>query len=214
MNRTMVVISLACLVFYGCGKAYRPPERGDSEAEAQKDASAAGKTAAAASDGPDAAATAENVEVRAGVIRLTAPASWVRGAPRSGFVAAEFQLPRAEGDERDGRLTVSVAGGSVQANVDRWRGQFGGSPEKEAQTEESIAGVTVTVVDYTGSFNDQMGPMAPGVQREGYRMMGAVVPVGGQLHFIKAYGPAGTIERHAESFRTFLQTLQVDAPSS
>jgi hypothetical protein len=70
--------------------------------------------------------------------------------------------------------------------------------------------VNVTVVDYSGTFNDSMGPFAPGEQREGYRMIGAIIPVGTQLHFVKAYGPEKTMERHHEAFQAFLQTLQIE----
>ena len=226
MNRIGVAICLLSGLFVGCGDSVRPPDRNVETDEA----ATAGGPSQAPGGQPDAVVpadreeakpgagesaegqTGDGREVQAGAVRLTAPADWVRGTPRSNFVAAEFQLPRAEGDEQDGRLTLSVAGGSVDANLDRWRGQFGGKPERDSRDDVSIAGVTVTVVDYSGTYNDSMGPFAPGEQRPGYRMIGAVVPVGSQLHFIKAYGPEKTMEQHAAAFQAFLQTLRVDSP--
>ena len=96
-------------------------------------------------------------------ITLTAPAGWQRMQPSSSFVAAEFVLPRAEGDDADGRLTVSTAGGSVEANIDRWKGQFGPQAKQAPQEEIDVAGMKVTVVDLSGDFNDQRGPFAPAV---------------------------------------------------
>jgi hypothetical protein len=149
-------------------------------------------------------------KVRAGRIRLTPPESWLRKKPRSSFVAAELALPRVEGDERDGRLTVSMAGGSIEANVARWKSQFGGKPARESEKKFDIAGVTATVVDFSGTYNDARGPFAPGVQRKGYRMLGAIIPAGGRLHFVKAYGPEKTMEKHHQAFQAFLKTLEVD----
>jgi hypothetical protein len=147
-------------------------------------------------------------DVEVGAVRLKAPEGWARKQPRSEFVAAEFALPKAEGDELDGRLTISTAGGSVEDNVKRWRDQFGGKPEKDSQQELEVAGMKVTVVDFIGTYNDQPGPFAPGVQRAGYRMLAAIVPAGGQSHFIKAYGPQKTMGDHEDAFHAFLQSMQ------
>jgi hypothetical protein len=144
-----------------------------------------------------------------GEIRLKAPEGWSRKAPRSRILMAEFSLPRAEGDERDGRLTISRAGGGLKANIDRWRQQFSGSLGKDSQKTEEISGVDVTLVDFSGTYMDRPGPFAPGVEREGYRMMAAIIPAGGQPFFIKAYGPDKTMARHAKAFNAFLKTLEV-----
>ena len=120
------------------------------------------------------------------------------------LLAAEFALPKSEGDSEDGRLTVSEAGGTVEENVKRWRGQFGGKPEKDTQQELDIAGLKITVVDFVGNFNDSMA----GIQRSGYRMLGAVIPGGERLIFVKAYGPQKTMGDHEDAFHSFLQSLQ------
>lgn len=157
----------------------------------------------------DPSADASDRDVELATIRLKAPESWVKNQPRSQFVAAEFGLPRAEGDADDGRLTISVAGGGVEANIERWRGQFGDDLARQSQEDLQVVGATITVVDFSGTFNDQQGPFAPGEKREGYRMIGAIIPIDGQLHFIKAYGPEQTLAKHADSIREFLQTLEM-----
>jgi hypothetical protein len=117
-------------------------------------------------------------------------------------------LPKAEGDDQDGRLTVSLAGGSVEDNLQRWRGQFTGDQKPDAVKQVDVGGLSVSVIDLTGTFNDQAGPFAPAVERPGYRMLGAVVPVDGQLHFIKAYGPAKTMAKHEKAFYAFMETVK------
>jgi hypothetical protein len=135
------------------------------------------------------------------------PEGWERKEASSSFVLAEFGLPKADGDDLDGRLTVSVAGGSVEANVDRWRDQFGGQPEKSSEDRKEIGGLEVAIVDFSGEFNDQRGPFAPAIKRSGYRMLAAIIPVDGDLHFVKAVGPQATIAAHAERFHEFIGSV-------
>ena len=220
MGRRFLVTWSSVLLFAGCGGSHDPARQnasGPAEPPAPAASSApeaAAPSAAAPADalhqGLAKPAVAENLgpDVAVGAIQLKAPEGWTRKQPRSQFIAAEFALPKAEGDELDGRLTVSLAGGSVADNVKRWRDQFGGKPEKDSQQELDIAGFKVTVVDFIGSFADQPGPFAPAVERPGYRMLAAIVPVGEQLHFIKAYGPQKTMADQEDAFHAFLQTLQ------
>jgi hypothetical protein len=141
-------------------------------------------------------------------ITMTAPAGWQQMPPSSSFVAAEFALPRAAGDDADGRLTISTAGGTVEANIDRWKSQFDAQAKQAPQEEIDVAGLKVTLVDLSGNFNDQRGPFAPAVERPGYRMIAAIVPVEGQLHFIKATGPEKTIASHADKIHEFIRTVK------
>ncbi len=66
----------------------------------------------------------------------------------------------------------------------------------------------MTLIDFSGNFNDQRGPFAPAVQRPGYRMIAAIVPVEGQLYFIKATGPEKTIAAHADKIHEFIRTVE------
>jgi hypothetical protein len=146
---------------------------------------------------------AEN-ELRLPKLLFTIPDGWQRQAPSSSFLLAEFTLPRAETDEADGRLTVSSAGGSIEANIERWRGQFGGKPENSSQDRIQVDGMDVVIVDLSGEFDDQRSPIAPGTKTSGYRMLAAILPVGGELHFVKAVGPQATIKAHADRIREFV----------
>lgn len=153
-------------------------------------------------------------EVDLGTVRLTAPESWIRKQPRSGFTLAEFSLPRAEGDAADGRLTVTAVGGSVEANVGRWRQQFAGKPEAESQEQIEIAGVRVTLVDFSGTYVDQRGGFAGAVECPGYRMRAAIFSLRGQQYIIKCYGPRRTMADRADEFLAFVRSLKPTQPGS
>lgn len=156
----------------------------------------------------NAGAIIESQEVEIGSHGLTAPSDWVRRKPSSQFLLAEFSLPKADAEADDGRLTVSTAGGTVEDNVKRWRGQFGDAPAKESQETLDIDGVTVTFVDYAGTFTDQRGPIAA-EPKSGYRMLGAIIPLKDQLFFVKATGEEKTMAAHVEKIRGFLQSLKI-----
>ena len=153
----------------------------------------------------------ESREVYLGTLRLTAPDDWIRRPPRSGFTLAEFSLPRSEGDAADGRLTVTLAGGTVKANAARWRQQFGGEPEEESEKELEVAGLRVTVVDFSGDYTAGHGVFAPMEQKSSFRVLGAIFPVGDQFGFIKLTGPKKTVADHADAFHAFVRSLESHA---
>ena len=172
--------------------------------------------AATAARGEDQATP---IAVGDGHVKLLAPAAWQRRQPRSRIVEYEFAVPKVEGDAQDGRLTVMGAGGSVEANIERWIGQFtqpDGKTTKERTTvdKKQVDGAVVHRVDITGSFVDRPGgPFAPGraVTRPNYRMLGAIIvtPKFGQ-HFVKLYGPRATIAANEQRFQQFIDSLRVD----
>ena len=104
-------------------------------------------------------------------------------------------------------------GGSVEANVDRWIGQFlqtDGKPSKEAAKVEkrTVHGLKVTTVDVSGAYTGMGGPRAPqGPPKHGYRLLGAVVEGPQGSVFIKFTGPAKTVAQNHSAFEKMLSTL-------
>lgn len=143
-------------------------------------------------------------------IALTAPATWKRSKPQSSLVHAEFALPHADKDTVDGRLTVSVVGGTVKDNVDRWKGQFVGKIDDPKIEELEIDGLKATLVDCSGTFGEQKGMSGPVVNRPNYRMVGVLIPLGDQLYVIKAVGPRETISANVDAINSFVGSLKRD----
>src|SRR5687767_6000528 len=113
-----------------------------------------------------------------GKLALKAPAGWKKVQPKSRIIEAEFEIPVAEGDEIPGRLTAMGAGGSVEANIDRWAAQFTGEDVKPKVEKKTVGGSEVHVVDLAGTYKDTPGgPFAGGktTLREDYRMLGAII---------------------------------------
>ena len=147
--------------------------------------------------------------------RLTVPPTWIRQEPKSRIVEHEFSIAAAAGDPAGARVTMMSAGGSVEANIDRWIGQFtqpdGSATRDRAQVQQqTVAKQTVHQVDVSGTFQDQPGgPFGPKVERPGYRMLAAIIATekGGNF-FVKLYGPAKTVETAKASFDSLLASLQ------
>jgi hypothetical protein len=156
---------------------------------------------------------ASTIALAGGQLQLKAPATWVRKKPQTAIIEYEFAVPASQGDTTDGRLTVMGAGGGVDANIDRWYGQFtqpdGGSTRDRAKVKKiKAAGDDVHLVDISGTFRDQRGPMAPAVERPKYRMLAAIIITkSAGNYFVKLYGPERTIADQEKAFVAMIEGL-------
>ena len=149
-------------------------------------------------------------------LQWTAPSRWKVG-PERPMRAATYLIPAGSGDSEGAECAVFLnIGGGVQANIDRWIGQFtqsDGSPSatKARQQRETINGYTVTTVDLTGIFNPggmSMGMSQPVGPKPRYRLLGAIVESAAGEVFFKMTGPEKTIASAQNEFRTLLQSIQ------
>lgn len=146
---------------------------------------------------------------------LVTPPNWIVKQPKIRIIDFEFEVPVAEGDETPGRVTVMGAQGGVDANVERWRGQFKTADGEEVKPEIKqfeAGGQQVHLVDLKGTYGDMVGgPFAGGktVQRPDYRMLGAIISTkeDGQ-YFVKFYGPAKTVTAAEPGFKKMIEGLK------
>ena len=156
----------------------------------------------------------EKIDLGEGKYSMVAPIEWRKVKPRSSIIQAEFRAPRDLKDDDAARVTVMQAGGDLQANIDRWIGQFDGAKKEDAKVEKKeIAGQTVHIVDITGTFKESMGggPFAPGPTKKlpDYRMLGAIITTKDSgTTFIKMTGPKDIVGKLTESFRKSIDELK------
>jgi len=144
---------------------------------------------------------------------LVAPADWVKKEPRSRIIDSEFEIPKAEGDELPGRVTVMGAGGDVQANIERWKNQFKpveGEEVKVDKKQSKVLEQDVYLVDIKGTYIDKPSPMSPqpGVERPKYRMYSAIIATDAGQYFVKAYGPEKTMEKAAPAIQKMVEGMK------
>jgi len=152
-------------------------------------------------------------ETAAGV-NWTAPAGWTKGPDRP-MRAATYSVTAAPGDTAAGECAVNFfgagQGGSVQDNIDRWKGQFQGSDGKPAVPKvgtRTVRGLKITTVDTSGVYSGMGGPMATSPRSvPNYRLLGAIVEAPGGTVFFKFTGPANTIAANVAKFEQLLASL-------
>jgi hypothetical protein len=160
--------------------------------------------------------SAAAIDLSAAGLTYTAPSGWKPVATSSSMRVAQFAVPRAAGDAQDAELVVYYfggAGGTIEANIERWVGQMqqpDGKPSSAVAKRQSrtINGLRVTLVDVPGTYVAEMTPGSP--QRHNspnFHLRAAVIETTNGPYFIKLTGPAKTIAASEKSFEAFLTSV-------
>jgi hypothetical protein len=141
------------------------------------------------------------------------PAGWTPRAPSSTMRLAEFVTP---GPDSLSRAEVVVyffgvgQGGSVAANMARWKAQFSnpdGSPVFEAVTRDSAAAFPITIVEYRGTYARGVGAGSPETARAGQTLLAAVAETPRGTMFIQMYGPSERVAEQRTEFTRFVKGM-------
>ena len=129
--------------------------------------------------------------------------------------AATYAIAPAPGDNAGGECGVyffgAGQGGSIEANLDRWKGQFRGPDGKPAAAQvarRTVSGLTITTIDTSGEYSGMGGPLGSGRGVSGYRLLGAIVEGRGGNVFIKFTGPTRTVAANAQKFQQLLASFR------
>ncbi|HWZ29965.1 MAG TPA: hypothetical protein VNX18_01450 [Bryobacteraceae bacterium] len=148
-------------------------------------------------------------------LKWTAPDGWKSQGPRP-MRAATYMVPPAAGDSESAECAVyffgAGQGGSIEANLDRWKGQMlgpGGQPADAKVEKRTINGFPVTTIVSAGEYTGMGGPMAASKSKQsGYRLLGAIVEGPGGNVFLKFAGPAKTVTASQPKFELLLKSFQ------
>ena len=144
-------------------------------------------------------------------IKWTVPSNWKSEAQRP-MRLATYTIAPAAGDADAGECGVYYfgqgQGGSVQANMDRWIGQFQ-SKEAPKRGERTVHGLKVTTIDVSGAYSGMGGPMAKSAAapKANYRLLGAIVEGPQGSVFFKFTGPAKTVAQNQAAFEQLMASL-------
>jgi hypothetical protein len=138
-------------------------------------------------------------------ITWTAPARWKSVANPSSMRLATFKIPHAAGDAEDPDLSVTQVGGGVDANIDRWIGQFDAAGQKSTKKSvKTIKGMKVTIVEIEGAFSGGMGQTGT---QSGWALLGAIVETSPMPHFFKMTGPAKSVKAARAELDGMMDTI-------
>jgi hypothetical protein len=145
------------------------------------------------------------------------PTGWKTEGARP-MRAATYTIPPVAGDTASAECVVyffgAGQGGSVQANLDRWKGQIlapRGKPSDAKIAKRTIHGLKVTTIDAAGDYTGMGGPMASSKSvQHNYRLLGAIVEGPGGNVFIKFTGPAKTIAASRAALEQLLNSFDIE----
>ena len=203
MKYLYLAVLLTAFSISACSPASEPPADSPPSSEAQPAAShGSGKTAGY------------------GSLTATLPDGWVDQPLASQMRLGNYTMPKQGGDTEDAEMVVSFFGNSpgisdVQANLQRWAGQFiqpdGSSSQDKLETSEmTVSGMNVTVAKLTGTFMRSKTPgmmMGPKVEAPAYRLLAAIVESKDGPYFFKITGPGNTVEHWEHSFITYIRSI-------
>jgi hypothetical protein len=146
-------------------------------------------------------------------LHWTAPAGWKAG-PAQMMRAATYAVAAATADKAPAECALyyfgAGQGGSVQANIDRWKEQFtgpGGKPAAAAVAKRMVHGIAMTTIDVSGDYSGMGGPMAAGKTAPGYRLLGAIVEGPDGNIFVKFTGPQKTVAANKAKYDLLLASF-------
>lgn len=150
-----------------------------------------------------------------GPFTLAIPKTWTERPVTSSMRAAHWTLTDQPGDE----LVVFYFGrngaGPVEANLDRWVGQFqqkDGKPSKSVAKFEkaTLAGQAVTLVSVAGHFRtSQMAGGPPPVSIDDGALLGAIVESPNGPYYFKLTGTKKTVDANTAAFKNVLGSLKL-----
>jgi len=158
---------------------------------------------ASASETPTAAAGSSGARD----VTWTKPSAWSSEPNATGMRKATYKVPRASGDADDATVSVIQAGGTIDANVERWYGQFEGLHDRK-RTQLRVGPLQVTVVEAHGTYTG--GGVMVGespAPKPGWSLLGAIVETAPQPYFFKMLGPEKTVDAAKGDFQALLDSL-------
>lgn len=146
------------------------------------------------------------------------PEGFQSETPANTMRIAQYKIPSGAPGTKDGELVVfffgAGQGGAVQANIERWAGQFkqddGSDPMKRAKVGnmKSASGLAVTTVELSGHYVSSMMGSGPSYDEPGWRLYGAVVEGPGGPWFFKAAGPEAVIQKNRDALTKLYQGVR------
>jgi hypothetical protein len=153
-------------------------------------------------------------------LKSTAPAGWKKEEPtaqQKNFRKYQFRIAKADGDKEDAEVVVFFfgpgGGGSKDANLTRWKGQFKPPAGEQAKVKEFRVGdAAVTVLDLTGTYLFKVGgpfnPNAKTEEKPDYCMLGVIFDCKGGPYYMRLLGPTKTVAAHMKEFDDWLKNFK------
>lgn len=135
------------------------------------------------------------------------PGEWTTAPNTSSMRLATYHVPAAKGEADETDVSVVRAGGTTDANIDRWIRQFD-EAGKDERTVKTVGTFKITIVEVSGSYlGGGMMPSPDAPARKGWSLLGAVVETSGSPYFFKMTGPTASVKAARGAFMALLDSV-------
>lgn len=181
--------------------------------------------APAATATPSGAPAAATTEIKLGTLgyRGAVPSRWRTVAPETTKRLVQFHItdtaaagaPAAPAAEVIVFYFGAGEGGTAQANIERWRGQFIGTnhtPVTPAVERFNSNGMDITTAELHGTYARGVGVGPIGTPRPDQTLLAAVIesPQGNLI--LQLFGDSATVARERDGFLAFVRSIAPQRP--
>lgn len=138
------------------------------------------------------------------------PAGWIARQPSSGMRLAEYVV---DGPAPNAEVVVYFfgegQGGSPQANIERWRGQFSmpdGSRPYEKIERDAAAAFPLSIAEWRGTYARGIGP--GGTKRPDHALVAAILETPRGTLFFQLFGPAAKVAAARPGYLKVVRALR------
>lgn len=181
---------------------------------------ASGGGSAGASNGATAQvaemlSTAESNQsmIEVGGLEFPKPPTWTWQQPSMAFRTLQYAVPAMAGSSSGAaELIISLFkagdGGPIQANIDRWAGQFTdseGKPLKAVVESSESNGLRLHQVELAGAYRG----VGAAASRNSTRQLGLIVETPSHRVFVRMLGPDETVSAHRGEFAALVAGTRI-----
>ncbi len=142
----------------------------------------------------------------------TVPAAWTFRKPSSTMRLAEYVAGSAGGAEVVVYFFGPSQGGTVDANLARWKSQFSnpsGAPVDEKISHEKSGAFPLTIAEYHGTYARGTGAgSAPDEARPDHVLLAIVAETPKGTLFFQLFGPTAAVAAQRTAFLAFVHSLK------
>lgn len=142
------------------------------------------------------------------------PDGWKQQPPENSMRLAQFEVPGAAGKEAGQALVFYFGqggGGTVDANIQRWKSNFvgpGGKPVRALRRQGKIGALPVTWAEMHGAYARGVGMGIAGEAKPNQTLLVAIVETPkGNLTF-QLFGPRESVAAQRKAFEAMVKGLQ------
>ncbi|MEP6765189.1 MAG: hypothetical protein ABJB66_12795 [Gemmatimonadaceae bacterium] len=142
----------------------------------------------------------------------TVPKTWTSRPPASKMRLAEFVAGAAGGAEVIVYSFGPGQGGTVDANLERWKSQFSnpdGKPVSDKITQGKVGAFPMTIAEYQGTYARGIGAgSAPQDALPNHILIAVIIETPKGSLIFQMFGPKAAAEAQREAYLSFVRSLK------